>query len=479
LSLPQQHHLDILTHVTATDNAQNLTHLSQALDFLGQQKEWGHVWSMLEFCKIESSTSGESFQALRDKMVVMQAQQALFKDEEAKQKQRQDGYCPSYSLSQLQEAVHVLKTYGGPSFAYLDFYRMHLVRPILGVRSLKEEREGGEAFLTLVRDLRQVLYEVQRRQHEQKATQSKKKTRAKTTMATTDAATLELQEESFRDLFLAVHFTFILSTCTSSSSSIPLEVRCKVAITLLHYAPSVLPSDKAFYQAGMLLRELATQTATPAASNSGSEQDMTTAAAAAVGYKHLAFLFLNRYIDVAEAIEDKICSSSSSGGGGGKEEEDEEEDEEDPNLFIDFKPLASCTNLCQHDVTPLPLRQYLDEDIREEIKTWVLTVCTEKGSNTDSIQNVSLPTASKAKGTVWEGLFASAPGVPWCVVTGYPIHEAALVVGGGGGKYQASKKEWEVYVKGCKVCPWTGEKVEGAEGGGATATATATTKMKK
>jgi hypothetical protein len=228
----------------------------------------------------------------------------------------------------------------------------------------------------------------------------------------------------------------------------------------------------------MLLRELATKTAATCTSSSGNEQDMTAAAAAAVGYKHLAFLFLNRYIDVAEAIEDKMCSSSSSsgGGGGGKEEEEEAED---PNLFIDFKPLASCTNLCQHDVTPLPPRQYLDADAREEIKTWVLAVCTEKGSK-HSIQTMSLPTAGKAKGTVWEGLFAFPPGVPWCVVTGYSIHEAVLVVGGGGGKYQASKKEWEVYVKGCKVCPWTGEKVEGEGGGGATATApAATTKTKK
>jgi intraflagellar transport protein 172 len=112
--------------------------------------------------------------------------------------------------------------------------------------------------------------------------------------------------------------------------------------------------------------------------------------------------------------------------------------------LIDNSDFADATNV-PFDVT-LPTQQYLpDEDAREDVKTWVLSVCMDK-----SIEQ-RLPPQNKAQGTVYEGLFAS--NLQQCIVTGYPIHpREQLEVN----RTKANRRDWNLYVSRIKKCPWTG-----------------------
>ena len=95
----------------------------------------------------------------------------------------------------------------------------------------------------------------------------------------------------------------------------------------------------------------------------------------------------------------------------------------------------------------LPKEQYLtDSDAREEIKDWVLELCT-----TSSVSQ-SLPSPSQAQGTVYEALFASRE--PLCIVTGFPIPpKNRLEVNGS----IANKEHWNFMVSRTRKCPWTGK----------------------
>lgn len=416
-----QLHSDILS----TMDAKDLTPLRRAVEFLGRRQQWDHVWSMLTYQADKGTEEdGGQFQALRDNAVAVQVEQILGGASTETQ--------PSFAV--LRPAMDVLKARGGP-LAHLELYQ-RLVHWLLGGGlSHAEEQTQQETWVGLVHDLRQVMREALRRRQQQRENQMKK-----SSAAVAAAPSQEKQhddDERFAELFFAIHYTsHLLQLCgvldnQQSQSSALLELACKVALTLLHYTPSRIPLDKAFYTAGTLLRRLAAEEKSAA-------------------YKHLAFLLLNRYVDLAEAIEDR---------------HDADEEEEDHAALIDLKPLAKCTALPQ-EMTPLPTRQYVEEAVaREEIKAWVLSMCADK-----ACKEQKLPLPSKAKGTLFEGLYAPAPGgttSAWCALTGFPIHgpAKAQAVGeklgdkGGKGRYKASKQEWSVWTKTFQTCPWTGEKV--------------------
>lgn len=94
-----------------------------------------------------------------------------------------------------------------------------------------------------------------------------------------------------------------------------LEHHAKISISLLRYVGD-LPADKLFHQAGMACKDM--------------------------GWQNLAFVFLNRYLDLSEAIEDGERTS------GGLDNSDFQGTE----IPYDYA---------------LPMQQFLDEDQREEV----------------------------------------------------------------------------------------------------------------
>ncbi len=81
-------------------------------------------------------------------------------------------------------------------------------------------------------------------------------------------------------LLMATHYSARLKECIlhSSNNKDCSDIAARMAITLLRYV-DIVPADKAFYQAGILCRE--------------------------IGEESLALLLLNRYIDLTEAIEER------------------------------------------------------------------------------------------------------------------------------------------------------------------------------
>jgi len=128
-------------------------------------------------------------------------------------------------------------------------------------------------------------------------------------------------------------------------------------------------------------------------------------------------------VDVAEAIDSGAADSS------GLDDTDYQ--------HVDGLPLDG----------PIPANHYVEEeDDREDIRTWVLSVVT------DSNIEQRFPVRDQARATLYEGLFASDR--PTCIVTGYPIYPADLLEIN---HSTANRKDWNAYVSKCKTCPWTGQ----------------------
>ena len=96
---------------------------------------------------------------------------------------------------------------------------------------------------------------------------------------------------------------------------------------------------------------------------------------------------------------------------------------------------------------PVPKFHYVvEEDDREDIRTWVLSVVT------DSNIEQRFPSKEQSRGTLYEGLFAHERST--CIVTGYPIYPADLLEVN---QSTANRKDWNAYVSKTKTCPWTGQ----------------------
>ncbi|CAM9798674.1 unnamed protein product, partial [Hapterophycus canaliculatus] len=183
--------------------------------------------------------------------------------------------------------------------------------------------------------------------------------------------------EGFENLLMATHYTCLMGRCREKGGKDCLELASKVSITLLRYS-DLIPADKCFYQARFARR-----------SSAGSLcKDL--------GNENLAFVLLNRYVDLTEAIEEGNAS------------------------LLDNSDFAEATNVPLMDGRTLPVKQHIPkESNREEVRDWVLSVCM------DAKIDQALPPEKEAGGTLYEGLYASD--LPSCVVTGLPIHKRDMI----------------------------------------------------
>lgn len=98
----------------------------------------------------------------------------------------------------------------------------------------------------------------------------------------------------------------------------------KLSISLLRHS-DIVPGDKAFYEAGV--------------------------AAKGVGWDNMAFVFLNRYLDLSEGIEE---------------------------WNLDMLDNSDFTDTDIPFEVPVPDKQHLPEEKREEVKQWVLAVSMDQ-----------------------------------------------------------------------------------------------------
>jgi intraflagellar transport protein 172 len=124
--------------------------------------------------------------------------------------------------------------------------------------------------------------------------------------------------KTFQKLFLIAHYNTMRCSCVGNDQ---LDIiATKLSISLLRHC-DLIPGDKAFYEAGRMCQK--------------------------VKWDNMAFVFLNRYIDLADAIDD-----------GTGEVMD--------NSYLTDTDIPVDVNL--------PEVKFLSDEQHEEIKTWVISV---------------------------------------------------------------------------------------------------------
>ena len=268
-------------------------------------------------------------------------------------------------------AVRTLNQHGAPPpGSNMKMYRA-LVVAVLG-QDHSQVHLDQKHHKTLVSELRNVLFDLGR---------SNKETQH-------DALGVHTSD-GFEQLLMATHYYNLYLTCMQHGLK---GIALKISVTLIRYA-GIIPIDKVFYLAGTIARDQ--------------------------GHDNLAFLLLNRYIDLTEAIDEESIDN------------------------IDNADFADATNI--PFPFDLPSKQYLvEEEDREEIRDWVLSTCMDKSIDQQ------LPGSKLSLGTVYAGLYASD--LPTCIVTGSPVQKWELLQVNNS---IANKVDWNQFVRKVKLCPWT------------------------
>ncbi|KAG8522493.1 LOW QUALITY PROTEIN: Intraflagellar transport protein 172, partial [Galemys pyrenaicus] len=165
--------------------------------------------------------------------------------------------------------------------------------------------------------------------------------------------------EEFETMLLIAHY---YATRSAAQSVKQLEtVAARLSVSLLRHT-QLLPADKAFYEAGI--------------------------AAKAVGWENMAFIFLNRFLDLTDAIEEGTLDAL------------DHSDFQDTDIPFEV---------------PLPAKQHIPEAQREEVRDWVLTVSMD--------QRLEQVLPRDERGAYEASLVAASTGVRAlpCLITGYPI----------------------------------------------------------
>lgn len=143
------------------------------------------------------------------------------------------------------------------------------------------------------------------------------------------------------------------------------------------------------------------------------------------GVNNMAFVFFNRYLDLAEAIEDPNSANID-------------------NAEFDATDIPS-----PYDI-PLPETNLTAEDQREEIRDWVLAIQMD-----DKVKK-TLSTRKEGGKDVYEASLTSphssnvcAP----CIISGYPLLWENVITCKFCGK-GAIWEDWNDYVEVTQQCPW-------------------------
>lgn len=177
----------------------------------------------------------------------------------------------------------------------------------------------------------------------------------------------------FNEYLVINHFLLLKMECEGNPSL--QNVYCRLCVSLLRYT-KIIRADKAFLDAGNACRD--------------------------IGMNNMAFLFLKRYIDLAEAIEDPDNAQF-----------DDNADFQDTDIPSPF------------DI-PLPENNILNADDRDEIKDWVLQIQMD-----DSVEIIlNMRQCEETGNDVYEASlvnpFTNELYEP-CIVSGYPLLRSNMI----------------------------------------------------
>lgn len=205
--------------------------------------------------------------------------------------------------------------------------------------------------------------------------------------------------QEFETLSTAAHLMALKEKCQAEKLH---KLAAKQATSLLRYV-NVIPIDRAFYEAGY-------------------------ACISAEVYNN-AFVFLNRFVDVSDLIE-----------------------EPDDNAGMDNSDFLE-TDIPLQNVH-IPKKQSYSEDLREEARDWVL----DKAMSNDVGQQLSQRSCQKCNARTFEaGLKCHSCGTKAenCIITGFPI-DRQQKVNCTSCRSPANRDDWNGYILRMKTCPWCG-----------------------
>ncbi|THD25249.1 Intraflagellar transport protein [Fasciola hepatica] len=262
--------------------------------------------------------------------------------------QRLHKYVAAYAASLIKDsrvydAMLLYKKYGAPAYTQNFNIYKRIFQDITGQRTLT----GPDSYPTWSA-LRNMLFDLHQN--------------------LTHASDIQTEViEIFERMLLVAHYYATRSALMTSSQDLR-EIITKLSVSLLRHS-DILPADKVFYEAGIHCRE--------------------------IGWLSMAFVFLNRYLDLVEAIEDPDGSA-------------------DTLDASDFQG----TDIPME--VPLPEEPYTTQEEHEAVRDWILTM------SMDQKLDQSLP--KDERGVYVAALEAPGTGLcalP-CIVSGYPVLRNAL-----------------------------------------------------
>ncbi|VDD80059.1 unnamed protein product [Mesocestoides corti] len=259
------------------------------------------------------------------------------------------------------DALMLYKRYGAPPYAQNFNIYKRIFQELTAQRTLT----SADGYPTLAA-LRDTLFDLYQR-------------------VTTSSTSVKLQPAVvviFERMFLVAHYYATRSALISAQL---FDLATKVSISLLRDS-DIIPADKAFFEAGMQCRK--------------------------IGWDNMAFVFLNRFLDLMEVMEDQDGTSDAL----------DSTDFQDTDIPLEV---------------PIPEEPYATKSEHESVREWILTI------SMDQKLEQSLP---KDERGVYEACLRSpATGVSAlpCVVTGYPVLRDGIYFSADKGKHSANLEDWK------------------------------------
>lgn len=179
------------------------------------------------------------------------------------------------------------------------------------------------------------------------------------------------------------------------------EIAARLRVSALRFAGHQLPADRAFYEAGMAAKDQK--------------------------WMSLAFVLLNRYLDLSEAIDDGDLG------------------------MVDNTDFLGTDIPAPLDIS-LPKQQYLPESKREQVRDWVLAVSMDNKIE----QELPKVSCSKCSAETYDGSLVCgncSAQFPPCIVSGFPVTPAQSVRCTVCSSV-AIKAHWNKYVLKTGHCAW-------------------------
>jgi intraflagellar transport protein 172 len=212
---------------------------------------------------------------------------------------------------------------------------------------------------------------------------------------------IDKEVAEFTKSFMVAHLCALRAQ--ARDRGISANIMMKQSVALLRYTAD-FPVDRAFYDAGIACRD------------------------APVPQPNLAFFYLNRFLDICDAIEDPDST------------------EIDNSDFLN-------TDLPTPYEVELPESWWVKADVVEDVRDWVLQGAVDKSVE----QKLTTKSCDKCKSEMYVASLQGPCKTMYdpCAVTGYPVMQADKVNCKTCGA-AANRDDWNTWIAAFKTCPWCG-----------------------